>query len=124
MVQKEVANRIIAKKSTKEYGILTVMIGAFFDVEYLFTVPPSVFYPKPKVYSAVIRLNRNTNKYIVSDYKKFLQVVKAAFNKRRKTLRNALKDLYGLDNVPSEFLNKRAEELDIKEFITLSELVI
>ncbi|MEQ9305875.1 MAG: 16S rRNA (adenine(1518)-N(6)/adenine(1519)-N(6))-dimethyltransferase RsmA, partial [Marinoscillum sp.] len=91
MIQKEVADRIAEKEGSKTYGILSVLLQAFFDIEYLFTVPPQVFIPPPKVQSAVIRLTRNNVKSLDCDEVLFKRVVKAGFGKRRKTLRNALK---------------------------------
>ncbi len=123
MVQKEVAERVIAKPGTKDYGILSVMLQSFFDTEYLFTVSEKVFYPKPKVLSAVIRLTKRKEPLPINDYRKFKQVVKTAFNKRRKTLRNALKDYYLIDDVPEDYLTKRAEQLSVEDFVKLTDLV-
>lgn len=117
MIQKEVAQRISASPGSKAYGIPSVLIQAFYDVEYLFEVPPEAFLPPPKVTSAVIRLKRNLRTKLRCDEKKFKNIVKLAFNQRRKTLRNALKSILPKNkdfNLP--ILNKRAEELSVKDF--------
>lgn len=121
MIQKEVADRIVSKHGNKVYGILSVLLQAFYDIEYLFTVPPSVFNPPPKVQSAVIRLKRNQTEQLGCDEALFKRVVKAGFGKRRKTLRNALKDLI-LPNaeIDGELMGKRAEQLTVEEFIHLT----
>lgn len=122
MIQKEVADRIASDHGNKVYGILSVLLQAFYDIEYLFKVPPGVFNPPPKVQSAVIRLKRNGVKKLNCDENLFKKVVKAGFGKRRKTLRNALKDLnLSGTELPTEFLNKRAEQLSVEEFISLTE---
>lgn len=121
MLQKEVAERIAAKEGNKTYGILSVLIQAYYDVEYLFTVPPHVFDPPPKVNSGVIALKRNDVKQLECDEKLFIKVVKAAFQTRRKTLRNALKPLDLPESIrSSKTLDKRAEQLSVKEFIELT----
>lgn len=120
MIQKEVADRIAEKEGSKTYGILSVLLQAFFDIEYLFTVPPEVFNPPPKVQSAVIRLKRNEIGSLSCDEKLFKRVVKAGFGKRRKTLRNALKDLNLSKPFEGEILNKRAEQLSVQDFISLT----
>jgi 16S rRNA (adenine1518-N6/adenine1519-N6)-dimethyltransferase len=103
MIQKEVAERIAEKPGSKTYGILSVLLQAWYDIEYLFTVEPGAFAPPPKVRSAVIRLRRNARTSLGCDEKLFKQVVKTAFNQRRKTLRNALKPLIGSpQNQPSD----------------------
>ena len=121
MIQKEVADRICASHGNKVYGILSVLLQAFYDVEYLFKVPPGVFNPPPKVMSAVIRLKRNQLKQLECDEALFKRIVKAGFGKRRKTLRNALKDLNlpGLEHA-GEMLGKRAEQLSVSDFISLT----
>ncbi len=120
MIQKEVADRIAAKEGNKTYGILSVLLQAFYDIDYLFTVPPQVFNPPPKVQSAVIRLTRNKTVNLACDEKLFKRVVKAGFGKRRKTLRNALKDL-NLDFATEDTVfNQRAEQLSVAEFIQLT----
>lgn len=124
MIQKEVADRICAPYGNKTYGILSVLLQAFYNIEYLFKVPPGVFNPPPKVQSAVIRLVRNEVRELGCDEKLFKRVVKAGFGKRRKTLRNALKDL----NLPElsdekDLLNNRAEQLSVADFVKLTALV-
>ncbi|MEP1032070.1 16S rRNA (adenine(1518)-N(6)/adenine(1519)-N(6))-dimethyltransferase RsmA [Ekhidna sp.] len=124
MIQKEVADRICASHGNKTYGILSVLLQAFYDIEYLFKVSPGVFNPPPKVQSAVIRLKRNKTKELSCDEKLFKRVVKAGFGKRRKTLRNALKDLNLPESVTAlEVLNQRAEQLSVQEFISLTEKI-
>ncbi len=120
MIQKEVADRIVAKEGNKTYGILSVLLQAFYDIEYLFTVPPQVFNPPPKVQSAVIRLNRNHTAKLECDEALFKKVVKAGFGKRRKTLRNALKDLNLDFATDTEIFGKRAEQLTVADFIYLT----
>jgi 16S rRNA (adenine1518-N6/adenine1519-N6)-dimethyltransferase len=124
MIQKEVAQRISAPPGNKEYGILSVLLRAFFDIEYLFSVPPQVFYPPPKVHSAVIRLRRNLVQELQCDEKQFFGVVKQAFQTRRKTLRNALKAL-NLPGIATQnaLMDKRAEELTVVDFIELTTLI-
>lgn len=117
MIQKEVAVRIAAPPGKKDYGILSVLLQAWYDIEYLFTVEPSVFIPPPKVQSAVIRLQRNKTISLGCDEKLFHQVVKTSFNQRRKTLHNALKPL---GNYNGEFAGKRAEQLGVPQFILLT----
>ncbi len=124
MLQKEVAERIASPKGSKEYGILSVLLQAFYDISYLFTVPPQVFDPPPRVNSGVIRLVRNNVKSLDCNEKLFKQVVKAGFGNRRKTLRNCLKPF----NLPPEFnthpiLDKRAEQLDVADFVFLSQTI-
>jgi len=121
MVQKEVAERIAASNGSKVYGILSVLLQAFFDIEYLFTVSENVFNPPPKVKSAVIRLRRNQVETLPCDENLFVQVVKAAFNQRRKMLRNSLKDF--CDALPAEFAEKRPEQLSVSEFIRLTGMI-
>jgi 16S rRNA (adenine1518-N6/adenine1519-N6)-dimethyltransferase len=118
MLQKEVAKRIASPPGNKDYGILSVLLQAFYDIKYEFTVLPGAFNPPPKVDSGVISLRRNTVAQLDCDEKKFFQVVKAGFNQRRKTLRNALKPI-GL-NFEHELLNKRAEQLGVAEFVLLT----
>lgn len=123
MIQKEVADRIVAPPGNKTYGILSVLLQAFFDIEYLFTVKPGAFNPPPKVNSGVIRLNRNETKQLDCDEELFKRVVKGGFGKRRKTLRNALKDLNlpAYDSLP--FMDKRAEQLSFEDFIYLTKSI-
>ncbi|HCX22551.1 MAG: 16S rRNA (adenine(1518)-N(6)/adenine(1519)-N(6))-dimethyltransferase [Flammeovirgaceae bacterium] len=120
MIQKEVADRIAAKEGNKTYGILSVLLQAFYKIEYLFTVPPQVFNPPPKVQSAVIRLTRNDVETLGCDEQLFKRVVKAGFGKRRKTLRNALKDLNLEFATDSEVFNQRAEQLTVADFVQLT----
>lgn len=116
MIQKEVAERISSPEGSKSYGILSVLLQSYFNIEYLFTVNEHVFLPPPKVKSAVIRLKRNTEKSLPCDEKLFFQLVKAAFNQRRKTLRNSIRSfLLPLEFYP-EFLSKRPEQLSVREF--------
>jgi len=123
MIQREVAQRIAAKPGNKTYGILSVLIQAWYDTEYLFTVDETVFNPPPKVKSAVIRMTRNSRKDIGCDWALFKRVVKATFNQRRKMLRGSLKQLIAdplaLD-LPADFLTKRPEQLTHEEFVELT----
>jgi 16S rRNA (adenine1518-N6/adenine1519-N6)-dimethyltransferase len=121
MFQKEVAERCSAKPGTKAYGILTVLINAYYKVEYLFTVKAGVFNPPPKVLSAVIRLTRNEVEALDCDEKLFWKVVKAGFNQRRKTLRNALSSLINKEKLTDEpMLDLRAERLSVQDFVALT----
>lgn len=121
MFQKEVALRIAEKEGSKVYGILSVLTQAFYDVEYLFTVPPTVFNPPPKVDSGVIRFIRKENFTLPVDEKLFYRVVKTAFQQRRKTLRNSLKTLNLSDNLREDSIfAKRPEQLSVQEFISLT----
>ena len=124
MVQKEVAERICAQHGSKTYGILSVLLQTFFIAEYLFSVPPGAFHPPPKVVSGVMRLKRNDVTDIGCDIQKFKAVVKSAFGKRRKTLRNAIKDLAlpaHATNIP--LFDKRAEQLSVSEFVYLTKYI-
>ncbi len=124
MFQKEVAERVAAGPGSKTYGILSVLLSAFYNIEYLFTVNENVFNPPPKVKSAVIRLRRNDVKSLECDEKLFVQVVKAGFNQRRKTLRNALRQLnLPLDKISEETLAKRAEQLSVAQFIEITKTI-
>jgi 16S rRNA (adenine1518-N6/adenine1519-N6)-dimethyltransferase len=118
-IQKEVAERIVARPGSKTYGLLSVLLQTFYDIRYLFTVGEQVFYPRPKVKSAVIRLVRNGREDLPCDEGRYLAVVKKAFNQRRKTLRNALKELLPPEFPQPEILKKRAEQLTVEEFIDL-----
>jgi 16S rRNA (adenine1518-N6/adenine1519-N6)-dimethyltransferase len=124
MFQKEVAERIAAKPRNKTYGITSVLLQAFYDIEYLFTVDEHVFNPPPRVKSAVIRLVRNNVKKLDCDEKLFKQVVKAGFNQRRKTLRNSIK---GFQLKPEftdhKYLTQRAEELSVADFVALTNMI-
>lgn len=124
MLQKEVADRIAEKPGSKTYGILSVLLQAYYNITYLFKVPPGVFTPPPKVMSAVIRLERNQTQALACDEKLFVQVVKQGFNNRRKTLRNALKPLALPAEISAlEILDKRAEQLSVEEFVHLTQLI-
>ena len=124
MFQKEVAERVAAGPGNKTYGILSVLLSAFYNIEYLFTVHEHVFNPPPKVKSAVIRLTRNDVTSLECDERLFVKVVKAGFNQRRKTLRNALRSAdLPLDAVNEVFLGKRAEQLTVDEFIQLTKSI-
>ena len=118
MFQKEVAERIAGKSGKKTYGILSVLLQAFYDIEYLFTVHEHVFDPPPRVKSAVIRLTRNSRTELPCDEKLFIKVVKTAFNQRRKMMRNSLKTV--CENLPPEFAEKRPEQLSVDAFIELA----
>ena len=120
MFQKEVAERIVCKKG-KQRGILSVFLQAFYDIEYCFTVNEDVFIPPPKVKSGVIKLLRNNRKELSVDENKFKQIVKAAFNQRRKTLRNALKPFRLIhEKEIADLLPLRAEQLSVDDFINLT----
>ena len=124
MIQKEVAQRIAAPPGSRTYGILSVLLQAYYDIRVLFHVPPGVFHPPPKVMSSVIRLERNQVKKLSCDEELFVKVVKTAFGQRRKTLRNALKGL----NLPagfytSERMGLRAEQLSVSDFVELVNLI-
>lgn len=124
MFQKEVAERCAAKPGSKEYGILSVFLQAYYKVEYLFTVKAGVFNPPPKVLSAVIRLTRNEITQLDCDEKLFWQVVKAGFNQRRKTLRNAVSSLINKEKMTDDpLLDLRAERLSVEDFIKLTNSV-
>lgn len=124
MFQKEVAQRICEKKGTKAYGILSVLVQAFYDAEYLFTVDETVFIPQPKVKSGVLRLRRKENFILPCGEKLFFTVVKTAFQQRRKTLRNSLKTLNLSDNLrEDEVFNLRPEQLNVAQFIELTQKI-
>jgi len=124
MFQKEVAQRICAKEGNKTYGILSVLAQAFYDAEYLFTVPPTVFNPPPKVDSGVLRLTRKENLDLGCDEKLLRRVVKSAFNQRRKTLRNSLKTFELSDSLKENAIfDRRPEQLSVAEFIGLTKLI-
>jgi 16S rRNA (adenine1518-N6/adenine1519-N6)-dimethyltransferase len=124
MIQKEVAERLAEPPGSKTYGILSVLLQAFYQIEFLFTVPPHVFVPPPKVESAVVRLTRNATEKLDCDEKLFFRVVKQAFSTRRKTLRNALKP-FGMpaEATTDAIFEKRAEQLGVAEFVGLTNLV-
>ena len=123
MIQKEVASRIASPPGSKEYGILSVLLQSYYDIEYLFTVKPGSFFPPPKVTSGVIRLSRNKTIALSCDEKLFVKVVKTTFNQRRKMIRNSIKPI--LLNLDSDFelLTKRPEQLSVPEFIKLTNWV-
>lgn len=124
MLQKEVADRIAEKEGSKTYGILSVLLQAYYHVDMLFKVPPGAFSPPPKVMSAVIRLRRNNVSQLPCNEKLFVVVVKQGFNNRRKTLRNALKNLILPAEISSlPILDKRAEQLSVNDFINLTQLI-
>lgn len=124
MIQKEVAERLASPPGSKQYGILSVLLQAYYKIEYLFTVKEGVFFPPPKVKSAVIRLKRNQVDSLGCNDSDFKAIVKTAFNQRRKTLRNALKSFeFELTEIVSELLNKRAEQLSVAEFVILTKAV-
>lgn len=119
MFQKEVALRVASKPGSKVYGILSVLMQAYFKVEYLFDVHENCFTPPPKVKSGVIRMLNMHNPYEITDRKKFIQLVKAAFNQRRKTLRNALKGTLPPDALADPIFEKRAEQLSVEQFVAM-----
>lgn len=122
MIQKEVAERICSKHGSKVYGILSVLIQAFYTTEYLFTVSENEFNPPPKVKSGVLRLTRNNRTELPCNEDLFLKVVKAAFNQRRKTIRNSLKSICKENNIDTsgEIFNLRPEQLSVQGFIDLT----
>lgn len=120
MFQKEVAQRIVSKPGSKVYGILSVLVQAFYEVEYLFDVPPESFNPPPKVMSGVIRLKRKTETLPMKSEKALFTLVKAAFNQRRKMLRNSLKSLFEDEFLKDPLFDKRAEQLSIEQFAALT----
>lgn len=120
MFQKEVAQRVAAKEGNKTYGVISVLVQAFFKVDYLFEVSEQSFNPPPKVKSAVIRLLPLAKRIDMKDEKSFFTLVKAAFNQRRKTLRNAVRHLFDESFLKDEIFNKRAEQLSVKQFGELS----
>lgn len=122
MIQKEVAERMAAAPGSKTYGILSVLLQAWYDIEYLLTVPEHVFNPPPKVKSAVIRMTRNSTTQLGCDETLFKRVVKTGFNQRRKTLRNSLKPLLGKENeiFDDPIFDKRPEQLSVQQFIELT----
>ncbi len=122
MFQKEVAQRICEKEGSKIYGIISVLVQAFYDAEYLFTVPPSVFVPPPKVDSGVLRLTRKENHTLPCDEKMFFKVVKTAFQQRRKTLRNSLKTFNLSEKIKEDAIfDQRPEQLSVAQFIGLTQ---
>lgn len=120
MFQKEVAERTASKEGGKVYGVLSVLVQAFYKVEYLFDVDPASFTPPPKVMSGVIRLTRRNDVPAMRSEKAFINLVKTAFNQRRKTLRNAVKSLFTADELKDELFGKRAEVLSVEDFAALT----
>jgi 16S rRNA (adenine1518-N6/adenine1519-N6)-dimethyltransferase len=120
MFQKEVAERIASPPGSRQYGILSVLLQAYFNIELLFNLPPADFYPPPEVHSAVIRMERNAIPHLKCDERKFILMVKTAFNQRRKKLNNALKSLVTKWPAEADYSNRRAEELSWKEFEKLT----
>ena len=124
LIQREVAVRIAQKEGSREYGILSVLLQAWYDIEYLFTVGEKVFNPPPKVKSAVIRLTRNDVGHLDCDERLFIKVVKASFGQRRKMLRNSLKSVFGdFGGEEHPFFTRRAEQLSVAEFVELTRWV-
>lgn len=125
MIQKEVAERMAAGPGSKTYGVLSVLIQAWYDVEYLFTVHENVFNPPPKVKSAVIRLTRNGKENLGCDEKLFRRIVKTVFTQRRKMLRNPMKQILGKDCplLAEEIFNKRPEQLSVQDYIDMTNRV-
>ncbi len=125
MIQKEVAERLASPPGCKAYGILSVLLQAWYDIEYLFTVSEDVFQPPPKVKSAVIRMTRNKVTSLGCDEALFKRVVKTSFNQRRKTLRNSLRPIVGdrVAMLTDEIYNRRPEQLSVQEFIELTQRV-
>lgn len=120
MVQREVGQRMCEPPGSKTYGILSVMLQAYFDIKYLFTVSEGVFTPPPKVKSAVIRLTRNNVNQLGCNEQLFLKVVKAGFNQRRKTLRNSIRAVFGNITEPHPLFDKRPEQLGVSQFVELT----
>jgi 16S rRNA (adenine1518-N6/adenine1519-N6)-dimethyltransferase len=123
MFQKEVAMRVAEKPGTKTYGIMSVLLQAFYDIEYCFTVDEHVFNPPPKVKSGVIRCTRNERGSLPCDEKLFIRVVKMSFNQRRKTIRNSIKQLISGTDFDHPFLTLRPERLSVEDFIELTQAV-
>ncbi|MCK4661257.1 MAG: 16S rRNA (adenine(1518)-N(6)/adenine(1519)-N(6))-dimethyltransferase RsmA [Bacteroidales bacterium] len=123
MIQKEVAERIVSLPGNKTYGILSVLLQAFYNIEYLFTINENVFQPPPKVKSAVIRLIRNDTKKLDCNEKLFFKIIKMGFNQRRKMLRNSLKSILLNLNIDNELFLKRPEQLNVNEFVKLTNVI-
>jgi 16S rRNA (adenine1518-N6/adenine1519-N6)-dimethyltransferase len=124
MFQKEVAERIASGPGSRDYGILSVLLQAHYEIKYLFTVEPEVFNPPPKVKSGVLRMQRRPAPLVTSQQKEFKQVVKLAFNQRRKTIRNSVKSLLqpGITS-ENDLFNKRPEQLSVEQFIELTSIL-
>ena len=123
MIQKEVAERISSPPGNKSYGILSVLLQAWYEIEYKFTVHEQVFNPPPTVKSAVIRLVRNKTQKLDCDERRFKIVVKQAFNQRRKTLRNSLRSLLNPDIIGQSCFDKRPEQLSVSDFVTITQMI-
>ena len=125
MLQREVAQRVAAGPGSKTYGILSVLLQAWYDIEYLFTVDENVFNPPPKVKSGVIKLVRNNVKHLDCDERLFKTVVKTSFGMRRKTLRNSLKSLFpsGSPELAASIFDQRPEQLGVDQFVELTRLL-
>jgi 16S rRNA (adenine1518-N6/adenine1519-N6)-dimethyltransferase len=120
MFQKEVAKRIVSGPGNKDYGILSVLVQAYYTAEYLFDVPPTAFNPPPKVDSGVIQLTRRTDVVTMKSEKSFIAVVKAAFGQRRKMLRNPLKGMFTPETLQEDIFTKRPEQLSVADFAALT----
>ena len=123
MFQKEVAERIAAKPGGKNYGITSVLLQAFYDIEYIMTVHENVFNPPPKVKSAVIRMTRNNVQSLGCDEALFIRIVKTAFNQRRKTMRNSLRPMLTDEMMNADIFNRRPETLSVSEFVELTNMI-
>lgn len=123
MIQKEVAERIVAGPGSKTYGILSVLLKYYYNIEYLFTVPPDVFKPKPKVESAVIRMSRNNSAGPACDEILLKRVVKATFNQRRKMIRNSLRSAFNIRDEQMSLFKLRPEQLGLDDFVDLTNWV-
>ena len=123
MFQKEVAQRVAEKPGSKQYGILSVLLQAYYDIYYCFTVDEHVFNPPPKVKSGVIRCTRNATTNLGCDEDLFKKVVKTSFNQRRKTIRNSLKTIYAGPSIDSPLFLERPEQLSVKDFVELTNLI-
>lgn len=124
MFQREVAQRVAEKPGSKQYGIMSVLLQTYYDIEYCFTVSENVFNPPPKIKSGVIRCTRNERDHLPVDEKLYEKVVKATFNQRRKTIRNGLKTILDVNLLPEhDFLKNRAERLSVEDFIELTSIV-
>ena len=123
MVQKEMAERMAAKEGNKDYGILSVLLQAWYDIDYLFTVHENVFNPPPKVKSAVIKMRRNDVKQLDCDEALFKKIVKQAFGQRRKTMRNSLRTFLNEKTINNPVFDKRPEQLSVNEFIELTRFI-
>jgi 16S rRNA (adenine1518-N6/adenine1519-N6)-dimethyltransferase len=121
MFQKEVAQRVASKHGTKAYGILSVLMQAFFHVSYEFDVPPTCFNPPPKVMSGILKITNAHNPYHIQNRANFFRIVKAAFNQRRKMIRNGLKGIFPPEVLVEEIFSKRVEQLSVADFVLLYE---